>query len=173
MQLLIANRHQKRVRALGIALVACGLSPMLLAQQNIHRLSTGERKQILDGEFEVISTTKRIPSNIKQEFSHISRQPSFAMAEPGQKYQVGDVVAHRGLPFRRLIFAGVLNNRWFIHYERGGRGHSYYVVLFNIDPDGDAHFEWGGSAANSAKNLEQLRKMIADGQISDARNYYW
>jgi hypothetical protein len=32
---------------------------------------------------------------------------------------------------------------------------------------------WGGSGADGARNIEQLRKMVAAGQFSDADNYYW
>lgn len=55
----------------------------------------------------------------------------------------------------------------------GGRGHGYYLVVFKVDPHGEAHFVWGGSGANGAKNIEQLRKMAAAGQFSDTENYYW
>jgi hypothetical protein len=153
-----------------LLLVICGVCSASLGQ-NRHQLSPGERQHILDGQFKVISTTDAIPSKVKQAFSDISRQHSFAMANPSQKYQVGDVVIDGNLPRRRLVFAGATDDRWFIHYERGGRGVGYYVVVFNFTSGGDAHFVWGGAGANRAKNLEQLRKMVAIGQFSDAENY--
>lgn len=162
------------ISKVGVAgFVVCSLSVALLAQEKGHQLSATEREHILDGQFKLVSTTEGIPANIKQAFSQVSRQSSFAMANPGQKYQVGDVVVDRNLPFRRLVFAGGSNDKGFIHYERGGRGHGYYLVVFKVDPDGDAHFLWGGSGLNGARNLEQLRKMIADGRFSDKQNYYW
>jgi hypothetical protein len=69
------------------------------------------------------------------------------------------------------VFAGVNGDKWFVHYERGGIGHGYYVLLFTVDSHGDAHFVWGGSGSNGAKNLEQLRKMVATGRLSDGENY--
>lgn len=93
---------------------------MAFAQQNRHQLSAAEREHILGGQFKVVSTTEAIPANIKQAFSEITRQPSFALANPGQKYQVADVIVDRNLPFRRLVFAGVKDDKWFIRYERGG-----------------------------------------------------
>jgi hypothetical protein len=139
--------------------------------QNRYQLSQGERQQILDGQFKVISTTDAIPSKVKQGFSDITRQQSFAMANPNQKYQVGDVVLDRNLAHRRLIFAGASDDRCFIHYERGGRGVGYYVVVFKVNSGGNAHFVWGGAGGSRAKNLEQLRKMVATGQFSDAETY--
>jgi hypothetical protein len=113
-----------------IVLVICCVPFTLLAQQNGHQLSTAEKEHILDGQFKMISTTGSMPANIKQAFSETTREPSFALADPGQKYQVTDVVVDRNLPFRRLVFAGVKDDKWFIHYERGGRGHGYYVLVF-------------------------------------------
>jgi hypothetical protein len=152
-------------------LVICWLCIAAFGQENRHQLSPAERQHILDGEFKVISTTDGIPTKVEQAFTEITREPSFALANPGQKYQAGDVVVDRSLPRRRLVFAGVSDNKWFMHYERGGRGVGYYVVVFRADPHGNAHFVWGGSGTNRAKSLEQLRKMIAAGQFSDAANY--
>jgi len=163
------NEHRISLVVLVISCVAF----TAVAQQQGHQLSAAEKEHILDGQFKMVSTTEGMPANVKQAFSEITREPSFALANPGQKYQVTDVVVDRNLPFRRLVFAGVKDDKWFVHYERGGRGHSYYVLVFKVDPHGDAHFVWGGSGPNGAKNLEQLRKMVATGQLSDGENYYW
>ena len=141
-------------------------------EQNRPQPLSAEREHILDGQFKVVSQTEGIPANIKRAFSEIVREPSFALANPGEKFQVTDVVVDRKLPFRRLLFAGVRDDNWFIHYERGGRAHGYYVVVFKVDPHGDARFVWGGSGANGAKDLEQLRRMVVAGQFSDAESYW-
>jgi hypothetical protein len=120
----------------------------------------------------VVSKTEAIPTNVKQAFSKISRQPSFAMANPGQRFQATDVVLDRTLPFRRLVFAGVQDDRWFVHYEKGGYAHGYYVVAFKVDPHGDAHFVWGCSGVDGGKTLEQLTRIAADCQLSKAESYW-
>lgn len=139
--------------------------------QSQRQLSTDERQHILDGQFRVVSVTDDIPARLKKAFCRIARQQSFAMANPGQNYQVGDVIFDASLPRRRLIFAGTSEDKRFVHYERGGRGVGYYVVVLQLDPHGDAHFLWGGAGGNRAKNLEQLRKMVAAGQFSNTENY--
>jgi len=128
---------------------------------------------LLDGEFKLVSTTESIPDNVKQAFSKITRQTSFAMANPGQAFQVTDEVLYRKLPWRRLVFAGVQGDKWFLHYERGGLAHSYYVVAFKADPHGDARFVWGCSTPDGAKALEQLRTMVATCRLSDDAEGYW
>jgi hypothetical protein len=136
-------------------------------------LSAAEKEHILDSPFAEVTKTEAIPANVKQAFAKITGEPSFALADPGQKYQVTDVVIGRGLPRRRLIFAGVRGDEWFVHYEVGGRGHSYCVLLFKVYPQDRVQFVWGGVGSHGAKNLYQLRKMVAAGQFSDEIQNYW
>jgi hypothetical protein len=78
--------------------------------------SSIEREHLLDGQFKMISKTEDIPATVKQAFSKITRQPPFAMANPGQKFQVTDFVVDGTLPWRRLAFAGVQDDKWFVHF---------------------------------------------------------
>jgi hypothetical protein len=162
--------NQSRIR-LVVLVISC-VPFAVIAQQPRHQLSVAEKEHTLDGRFEVVSTTEGLPANIRQAFSEVTREPSFALANPGEKYQVTDVVIDRSLPFRRLVFAGRRDGDWLVYYERGGRGHGYYVLVFKVDPHGDAHFIWGGSGPNGAKNLGHLRKMVAAGHFSDEGSYW-
>jgi len=47
------------------------------------------------------------------------------------------------------------------------------VLLFKADPQNHLQFVWGGAGFHGAKNLDQLRKMVATGQFSDDMQYYW
>ena len=60
-----------------------------------------------------------------------------------------------------------------VHYELGGIGHSYCVLLFKVDPQNRLQFVWGGAGSHGAKNLDQLRTMVAAGQFSDEMQNYW
>jgi hypothetical protein len=100
-------------------------------------------------------------------------EPSFALADPEQKLQVTDEWVYRGLPRRRLIFAGVHGDEWFVHYERGGLATGYFVLLFKVDPHNQLQFVWGGAGRHAARNLDQLRKMVVAGQFSDDQSYNW
>ena len=157
-------------RTTSLVLVICCIWVASFGQSR-HQLSPDERQHILDGQFKVISTTDGIPPNIRKAFCEITRQQSFEMANPGQNYQVGDVIFDRSLPRRRLVFAGASDNKWFIHYERGGRGITQFVAVFKVDSSDGAQLLWGGAGANRAGSLEQLRKMLAGGQFSDTDNY--
>jgi hypothetical protein len=152
-----------------VSWLACYL-PLATAAQRIS--DPNEREHLLDGQFKVVFKTDGVPANVRRAFSKISRQSSFAMANPGEEFQVSDFIIDRKLPWRRLVFAGVQGDQWFLHYERGGRAQSYYVVSFKADPRGEAHFGWGCWLGESAKTLEQLRAMIVSCQLADAGSYW-
>ena len=154
-------------------LIVCCLPLWATAQTYHNQLSAAAKEHILDDPFTVVSGTEAIPPNVKQAFSTVTGESSFELANPGQKYRATDIVDDRKFPLRRLIFAGVKADKWFIHYERGGRGHGYYVLVFKVDPEGRIQFLWGGAGLHRAGNVGQLRKLVAGGQFSDHLNYYW
>src|SRR5258707_15162731 len=90
------------------------LSIALEAQQFHTRLSAVEKEHILDSPFREVTKTDAMPVSTKQAFAKITNEASFALANPGQKYQETDVVIDRGLPRRRLVFAGVRGDEWFV-----------------------------------------------------------
>lgn len=163
------NEHR-----ISLSLVALFFLSITLTAQQFHtRLSPAQKEHILDGQFNEVTKAEAMPVNAKQAFAKITGEPSFDLANPGQKYQVTDVVVDRGLPRRRLVFAGVRGDEWFVHYELGGIGHSYCFLLFKVDPQNRLQFVWGGAGSHGAKNLDQLRKMVAAGQFSDEMQNYW
>jgi hypothetical protein len=136
-------------------------------------LTKPEKQHVLDGQFTVVASTQTMPASLKHAFAVITGQQQFALADPGQKYQVTDVVYEPGLPFRRLVFAGLSGDKWFIHYEHGGIGHGYAVVVLAVQPEGRVQFLWGGVGSHRAKDLDDLRKSIAGNQFCDDGGYYW
>ena len=93
---------------ISLSVVALFFFSITLSAQQFHkRLSAAEKEHILDSLFTEVTRTEAMPANVKQAFAKITGEPSFALANPGQKYQVTDVVVERGLPRRRLVFAGV------------------------------------------------------------------
>jgi hypothetical protein len=136
-------------------------------------LSKAERDNIFKGDFAILTNIEAIPSNLKQSFAEITKEPVFALANPGQEYQATDVVnpKKRKLPSRRLIFAGRYGDKWFIHYERGGIGHYYAVVLLSADGGNRPQFLWGGVGFSGAQNLAELRRLVAGGKFTE-NTYY-
>jgi hypothetical protein len=142
--------------------------------EQFHRvLSVVEKKRVFDSEFRVVRSAEEIPNELKQAFAAATGQQQFALANPGQKYQVTDVIDEPGLPLRRLLFAGESQKDRFIHYEHGGIGHSYAVLVFSKAEEGGVQFFWGGVGSQGAKDLEDLRNKIAAGDFRDDLVYYW
>jgi hypothetical protein len=137
------------------------------------RLSPTQRGHILDGEFKLVVSTQTMPDPVKHAFIAATKEKGFALANPGADYQAGDVVYDKQLPRRRLIFAGSSPGKWFIHYEQGGFAHSYYLLIFGSQSDGSWRFLWGAASTRPAKDLDELRKMIARGWFMDEGDYYW
>ena len=113
----------------------------------------------LDGDFKILSRVEELPESLKMAFAALAHQSQFEMADPGRDFQVTDVITHEGLPRRRLIFAGISDRDCFIQYEMGGRGHSFYVVVFSGGPS-EATFMWGKALPTPAANIAEFRSQI-------------
>jgi len=84
-----------------------------------------------------------------------------AIADPGEKFEATDFITDSALPRRRLIFAGVAQDRAFIHYEQGGIAHSYIVELFRPESPDTAVGMWSGHCG-PAKNLEEMKRLVSE-----------
>jgi hypothetical protein len=155
-----------------LLLVACIQLPAQSEPKS--SLSKAGRDNIFRGDFTIVKDTEAIPANVKQSFAEITREPSFALANPGQEYQATDVVNPKKprLPWRRLIFAGSCGDKWFIHYERGGIGHYYAIVLLSADGGKRSQFLWGGVGFSGAQDLTELRALVAAERFSEKHSYY-
>ena len=138
-----------------------------------HTYSPTQKAHVLDGKLLIVKSVDRLPDDLKSAFSRLAGMRDFAMANPGEKYQETDVIVEKALPFERLLFAGISNDKCFIHYEEGGIGHSYHVVVFAVDSQGKVKFLWGGPGTRGAKDLKQLRTMVAAGVFKDDQAYSW
>jgi hypothetical protein len=129
-------------------------------------LSQKEKQHVLDGQFTILASAQAVPSFLKRAFAVVTGEPQFALANPGERYQETDVFYEPRLPSRRLVFAGASDRRWFVHYEHGGLGRYYAVVIFEFESTGRVRFIWGGVGPR-AKDFDDLRKAIAEGWFCD------
>jgi hypothetical protein len=109
-------------------------------------------------DFSVTHTINGLPGDCRKAFTLLTRESQFSMADPGQQFQWGDVVQEYGLPVRRLLFGGFNDQKCFIFYEKGGRGHSYNLLVFKM---GGFHpATWAGFAYDGTSDLSGLRAML-------------
>jgi hypothetical protein len=82
------------------------------------------------------------------------------MADPGKRFEATDVVTDPALPRRRLVFAGVAQDRAFIHYEQGGMVRFFVIEFFRLKSSETAAGVWSGFYG-LAKSLEDMRRLMS------------
>ena len=146
---------------------------LLLQPAGSGRLSGSDRDHLLKVDvFQILTSVKDLPQPVKLAFAKLTREKIIVMADPGEEFQKTDAIDKEGLPNRRLIFAGLSADHCFLHYESGGIGHAYYIVLFRFRKS-EARFVWGGASWESFLTLDSLRKAIEDKKIEEDLPYYW
>src|SRR6185295_8430855 len=96
---------------------------------DITKLPAENRKALQDAtRFHEVFLTKELPLGIVA----LCTDGGDRMAEPGQKWQVTDVIMEPSLPIRRLIWAATDGEYYVVHYERGGIAHSFHVMIATI-----------------------------------------
>jgi hypothetical protein len=122
-------------------------------------------KQFLDGSFSLINDVRNLPAPVLRAFTEEGGS-RLLMANPGQDFRVTDVIYDPTLPSERLILAGILGDKCFVHYEQGGIGHSYVVALFKVTSKDTMKPIWRGYCGGRATSLEDLRLWLANGRCS-------
>jgi hypothetical protein len=90
--------------------------------------------------------------------------PTLEIAEPGEEFQVTDVIANPKLPIRRLVAAGCSIEHCLVYYERGGIAHTWQVALFHWTPAA-TRFEWGGTAPGNLATIDDVKNAVLSGAI--------
>jgi hypothetical protein len=138
-------------------------------------LSPEDRKHLLSGKLTVVHSTADLPPKMKASFATFVKQPAFKMAEPEQPFQVGDAIAPPGppLPVRRLVFGAFDDSSCFVHYERGGVAHLYYVAAFGLEKGKDPVFRSGARVDGRFEDLSTLREAVAAGKLHENVGDFW
>ena len=126
-------------------------------------------QQFLDGDFSLITDVKSLPRPVLQVFTEVGGS-RLLMANPGKRFEATDVIRDATVPRKRLIFAGVLDDRCFVHYEQGGIAHMYILALFNLTSAEGAKPVWRGYCGPAA-NIHDLRSQVDSGKCSQADRF--
>jgi len=126
------------------------------------------REEFLNGDFTIVKDVRVLPVPIREALSEQGGS-RLVMANPGEKFEATDVIDDSSLPQRRLIFAGVSSDRCFIHYERGGRGHSYIIVFFKVTSAKSMEPLWNGYCDGPSSSFQNLRSKLATGKCLASR----
>jgi hypothetical protein len=130
------------------------------------------RAHLLDEDFKIVSHTEAIPQTWRSIFDSsfvdihglATNGARVEMADPGQRFQSSDALVP-GLPFRRLVFAGLSPQKSFIYYQHGGSMYPSYCLA--VMDYGSKSMVWVGESRNVARSLSDLRFMLSRGLFED------
>jgi hypothetical protein len=125
-------------------------------------ISQSERQEFLEGDFAIVKDVKTLPRQVVEAFTEQGGS-RLLMANPGQTFEATDDIRDSSVPRERLIFAGVLNDKCFVHYEQGGYAHSYILAFFNVASTSGVKMLWRGYCTTPATNLQELRLKVTNG----------
>ena len=96
---------------------------------------------------------------------------SGGLAESGQKWEATDVITDGSLPRKRLIWAAVSGVHYVIHYERGGRGHSFHVLVATLAKgETKPKVVWRG-VGRQLKDYDAFVKALRSENLDDSLDY--
>ena len=117
------------------------------------------------GAFRVVAMSQ-IPSSI----ALLCADSNGRMAAPGERWEATDTLSGDNLPRKRFIWAATHNNYYLLHYERGGRAHSFHVVIAYMRGEGTVELLWHASATQY-QDVSAFMKALASDQLSDNPAY--
>ena len=156
------------VRTLPLAItVLLALALPLEIRSEVTHLSESARSALEhpDG-FTQVNRVESIPKDVLRTVAEASHDPKFRLADPGQDWQETDVVVFPSLPGRRLRFAASSSQYWLLHYELGGIGHSYHLLLAQVQP-GASRLVWRAVVSKAIPSKQDIPRALASGDISD------
>jgi hypothetical protein len=129
----------------------------LLSVQSVAIAAMGnlapEHYQALDQPSRFVPMTK-LPASIVA----LCADSNGRLALPGEKWEPADVIYDASLPRKRLIWAA-LSDHYVVHYERGGHGHSFHILVAAMK-NGEARAVWraiGDRFENYSDFLDAVR----------------
>jgi hypothetical protein len=128
------------------------------------KLQPEDRRVLQDASrFREIHSTTNVPAHVVS----LCADENGRLAEPGKKWEATDYITDVKLPRRRLIWAASDAEYYVVHYEQGGRGHSYHVLVakFNRERPG-AERLWRASG-RSLKDYKAFLAAIDSNSMSD------
>jgi hypothetical protein len=145
------------------AMLAAEPNRIVFAQR---KMRCPEQSEFLSGDYNIVRRMSELPKAIQSLYTMRNKSKS-AIADAGEKYESGDDIGDVHIPRRRLLFAGVANERVFVYYDHGGIGKHRHLDFFRVSAQ-DAVGIWHGSG--SGDDLESLRHSKASG-CEEAESY--
>jgi hypothetical protein len=155
-------RHIRLFCAIGVSL----WSAVVTGSQGAPTAAlSGELRAHVKGErFGIVTSIRGLPLGVRDGLQMLFGSQTLDIAEPGDPFQVTDVIGTPRLPIRRLVAAGCSIDHCLVYYERGGIAHTWQVALFHWTPAA-TRFEWGGIAPGGLATIDDVRNAVLSGAI--------
>ena len=111
-----------------------------------------------------VTSVRGLPLGVRDGLQRLFGSQTLDIAEPGAEFRLTDAATNPTLPRRRMIAAGCATDHCLVYYERGGRDHRWYVVLFHWTPQA-TRFEWGGAAPGNLGTIHDVQRAVLTGRI--------
>ena len=146
-----------------ICLLAVFLMPSN-SRADISRLSDSHRKLLVDDmtSFRFLNSKNEIPSAVLA----LCADTNGRLADIGENWEATDLITDDKLPQKRLIWAAEYKNYYLVHYERGGRGHSFHILLAQTKGSEKADVLWRAVGDRYADILA-FSKALKNNQMDD------
>jgi hypothetical protein len=109
-----------------------------------------------------------IPAPVRSACATVISDHNFRLADPGKDYNEGCDADHR-IPDRRLIWAAQLPDRFVVHYESGGRAHSFHIIVVSF-PSSRPVVVWR-APANKYEDYSSFVAALRRNQLFDDTDY--
>jgi hypothetical protein len=142
-----------------IAILGCSTS---LASAAVTRLPTQVRAALdRPTSVQMLFSTAQLPSAVKRACASVIAKHRFWLADPGKPYNETDVEWDFRIPGRRLTWAARVPGYYVIHYEQGGRGHGYSVLVVQYMRGSFAKVAWAAAGGSLKKPLRDYRAFVS------------
>lgn len=160
-----------RPRPLSVVAILC-LTLTASAQPSIRPVVPAAiQVHVRDERFQPVTAVRGLPLGVREELQRMFGSTAMAIADPGQPFQVTDVITDPSLPIRRMSVAGCSQDHCLVYYERGGIAHTWHAVLFHWTPDG-TRVEAGGTAPFGIRTIDDLRNAVLSGALKGPGRYW-
>jgi hypothetical protein len=146
--------------------LAAALLLPLLCFGEATKLPIGVQRPLYDAaRFREISSVRELP----QQILALCADHNGRLADPRAGWEPTDAITDTTLPTKRLIWAASDGHYYVVHYERGGRAHSYHVLIATLGQT-EASFVWRG-VGGPLKNYSAFLRALQAGELDDRLNY--
>lgn len=152
---------QRRMRPIAIYFLLT-LTGQNLCTADVTKLSAAHSTR-----FHEVHATSNLPPAILA----LCADDSGRLAQPGQKWEATDYISDPSLPRKRLIWAATAGEYCVVHYERGGRAHSFHILVATLAKgDRSPTVAWRG-VGERLKNYSAFLNALHSGKLDDTLDY--